>query len=939
MPAQEGQPLLPPPNSGEKTPLLPPPENLEDSLVEATQPSSWLEETRRISEVLENIEGLLEHLPPESLAPPTEDEVFLEGERGPTQLRALESTLLHEGMDQTQQHVYLQTEPGVQVSSAKSTRQHNLARRLVGYIAAGIDNAVHRQGADADEDAASLIGMLTLYEGKLREEGARLGVFEGKETPDEMRQRTQELQQQYGDIIRQTRNVVDFLRRYLVHLGGENVNVRIATTLSTLVPFVLVGEARKGFDFSQTVLWWLRRTSRIDVGRYGEIKGKPQDESLRNESSSFPLAVEFPPGDLASLITRKLTRYAANEKEYHLDDTRTVVVLIWQENTPRYLELPLQWFSQTANLSESAIKIRKLLAQMEKVPAAQLTAEQMEEIYRQSYGKFSDQSPEVRQILHADLAFVLDDVNIMDPQAVMRHKANITGGAAMRETVLLGKRHIDEQGRELYTQAVVKSAHAYRDAQTARQEIAADLENLEALMSARSGGDDFVPEAKISGFSRKWVDAWRIAKPEGGKSGPEEYIGYTEVSREQSQYWLDAVGVLRLWHKERGVKFGLADLFSYMQMLATRSQGCHFVESHEAEVEVAGQLKKSEVLDVAFNALPEEFIKQFDRFAVLYQLKNGDFEEAWREFIETDPKSVELALHTLLRGLPLFVEERKRAKEGRSVVSFISTLAGSVRWIEKIIQFASGKKFMVGEKLAQAVASPDGGMVSVMANIRKLIERLEGEVNWLWFGSANADIYQPFGDQVSRHWGGNTGVSNVPGGGYAFLNRSLSNQAAVPRETEVPSAQAAAQNRLDKIRRFLPEEKRRQSLEEWRRDVQQYEGLIAAGNAEEARGIFPAGTNVDVLIMLIYTVLDGYSGESDLYDPQKETQAQTEEMPLAINYLLRLLALEIPNLAGVIQALQEFQSDPIMQAIPDKQFQEAWAAGFVRQTVQAQRAE
>lgn len=795
--------------------------------------------------------------------------------------------------------------PGKEKKIAFGQQQKKNERRriitLMGTLTQGIADEVSRLDSDVsetvlekriaegiDESATKDLGIIA--------KAGEVATFFWKLLPgNAQRKNEQEIKKNFGaeykSIILELSRRLNYVKRILKHIGGGGVGteLKVAMSFTTLIPFAFLGEMRSKFDLAHKVLWWLNRTSRIYIeDRHGGIgEREPQDEILRSEGSSFPLAAEIPQTDVASILTMKLVRYAENQKEYFLDDGKAHV-LVWKNNAPVRVDVPLGWF---ANYPIEVVKTRieALLREAITLDTSSLSDASMKYLRDKAYGKYSDHDAATKTIFDADLSIVLDDINVDDPNEAMNHPAFLTGGARMRETMIF--RHSGSQD-ELsgITGIVNKFSHTHVDGKKARQMMLHDLEHT-AELSQRVG-----PE--LQSFNA--VGLVKVVETSGVREAAEksqeildvqEFYGVAKVDAQRSNFWINTIGALRKWYEKENLNdppsFGTADIFCLAQMLASRTTGVHFLESKMAMLpskrDGKDTTKEVEVLDVAFNVIPSEYLDIFTELVARVRSSgkaiNGEtIAQAWRELPYSESQITTLRKH-VVEGLKLFVEEKKRAKKSGSTASFMSTLAGGIKQVEKLMQFVSKSGISVGDNITHAVGNPRGGLVSMLADTRGLPERHEDGVNMLWFGSANTDTFT--GTSV-ENWGGVLGISSSSEG-FTFLLRKLESQSKVPPEYyEYNKAfkDQIKQSMYEKVAKIKDLEL--SALPHLLADYEKSQGSAR-------RNFFGSGVNSELIAMDLRRKLE-YFSEGLKIRPEQDAQRQAEDVVIAVEFLLHLLA-------------------------------------------------
>lgn len=807
------------------------------------------------------------------------------------------------------------------------------------------------------------------------------------------------LENRYGSIILETVRRMNTIRERMKYIGEANYNFRMVTSLTTLVPFMLGGEVRQrfsgtevfqNFEFAQKALWWLGRTSRRDViNRRGEIKEDfsqrikkgeiltgvaellktPQDEFLRMEQSSFPLACEIEPMSLGKLLAQKLERYAENKHEYHLDvptsltedgDKDRVKILVWfspdvlrrdvREQLeardgkaaayPRYINVPLAWFDDPGKSFTATNELDRLLMEARDSLDIGLNSYQMDALRTSCYGKFSEQSSIVKdQILQADFSVVVGEMDIHNPREIMENPAFVTGGARMRECVAVNVKRketteddIDHEMPHEFIDTftidglVQKTAHVYVDGLGAKDILLKkDLRKREVPTQIQSlhPADAYLDPKHLN---RELLRNWQpeIELEYFPEETQKEYIGYEKVSREKSQFWIDAVSVLRLI---TGEKFGLADLMSYAQMLSSRTRGSHFLESHTVVVPEDEGDKAYDVLDVAYNVLTDKYLLAFDHYL---RKTAGENQRLTSEDVEIERQKDELKADLLVQ-MRFFKAERALAKQGKSLASYMSTLAGSIKNVEQIMRTVSKNGKVVGELITEAVGNPRGGLISMLADPQRLPVHQAGEPNILWFASANTDVFIPTSEKDNhKSWGGALGISSTPEG-FVFTVRKLGLQSLEPRE------QGVAEARL----RTLLQEKIAEGNNLEGKTLQEIEGLLAeydtltqdifklqrdpnrqSGFDESVKVLYEMQRNLFGNVKDFHTfakilrekVLKPYVNKRQKMQEQSqknartaEVQAQVEDIPKALDFLLTTLAGKLRSMDKLQALVQYFQ--------------------------------
>jgi hypothetical protein len=702
---------------------------------------------------------------------------------------------------------------------------------------------------------------------------------------------------EYKSIMVELTRRLSYVKKRLKYLGGGEVGseLKIALSFTTLIPFALLGELRKKFELAHKTLWWLKRTSRIYVeDRHGGIGEKePQDQSLRNEASSFPLAAEIPQTDVASILTKKLERFAKNKEEYFLNDGMANV-LVWNKNKPMHLHIPLAWFvgPEAVPLSQAKQRVEALLEETLKNQDLGFTNSEVEWLKRQAYGNYSNHSESMKQVFNADIAIVLDGVDVHDPKAVMNHGTFLTAGARVRETLIF--QHEGNDPLRGVNGVVNKFAHTHVDGKTARAMMIQDLEGTAELAQAETTQDltgiDF--STMVSQLDATMIKTMQEERdldeytPETGAQ--REYYGVVQVSKERSQSWIQIIGHLREVYKKENpnnpVSFGTADLFCLAHMLAGRTQSVHFLESRSAKLPVQNKdgtesQKDVEVLDVAFNVIPEQYLQIFNE--VMKRVYRGtfanpteDMKNAWKDLPYTPKELADLREH-LLEGMRQFLEEKVRAKNSNSMASFMSTLAGGIKQVEKLMQYVSETSLSVGQKMTQAVGNPRGGMVSMLAETRSIPTRQENGVNMLWFGSANTDIFM---GSTAENWGGILGVSSNSEGFHFFLRKLLQqSRVSINYYAENKAFQDSLSSAYAKSARL-----KNVTLHTLPDVIREYE------ESSEKDLFFGSGYNHRLIIADLKAKQERFA-QTEAH-PEQDAQRQTEDVVYAMEFLLQLLA-------------------------------------------------
>lgn len=706
---------------------------------------------------------------------------------------------------------------------------------------------------------------------------------------------------EYKSIMLELSRRLSYIKKRLKYIGGGEIGseLKIAMSFTTLIPFALLGELRPKFDLAHKTLWWLKRTSRIYIeDRHGGIgEREPQDQALRSEASSFPLAAEIPQTDVASILTKKLERYAKNKEEYFLNDGKAHV-LVWVKNSPAYIDVPLEWFAgpQAVPLTEAKQRIEALLKEaMENVTTAGLSPADLGWVRKKAYGNYGDQGKTMEKIFDADLAIVLDDVDVHDPKAVMDHKTFLTAGARVRETLIFQHESGTQDLLHGVNGMVNKFSHTRIDGKSARSLMIEDLQGTVEL--SQSTGESGLSEADLKVLVRG-IDldiSEQITQESQSETTSAETIsnredyGVVQVGRARSEAWIKNIGALREWYKKlepnNPVSFGTADLFCVAQMLASRTQNVHFLESRMAQLPVqlpdgTESQRDVEVLDVAFNVLPAEYLDIFSQImSEIHRPSNFPPEqlmaEAWKRMALPPEKLAELRLN-FIEGMRQFLEEKKRAKQSNSMASFMSTMAGGIKQVEKLMQFVSRSSISVGDIMTQAVSSPRGGMVSMLAETRSLPQKQENAVNMLWFGSANTDIY--VGDS-QENWGGVLGVSSNSEG-FSFVLRKLLKQSQVSTEyyAQNKAFQEEAKGMMAKVPKVA-----NLTLAELPFLIAEYE------DSSDKSNFFGGGVRSE-LVYGFLVAREKYYTPKIQSTSEVDTQRQAEDVVFAMEFMLQLLS-------------------------------------------------
>ncbi len=696
----------------------------------------------------------------------------------------------------------------------------------------------------------------------------------------------------YKSIVAELVRRMSNMNRLMKHVSGGPgwSEAKIALSLTTLMPFALLGEVRSKFDLAHKTLWWLRRTSRQYIeGRYGSIgEREPQDQLLRSEASSFPLAVEVPRTDVASILVKKLERYAQKQEEYFLTDG-TVRVLVWERNAPSYLTIPLEWFSDPALTREDLrVRVDALLQKQQQLEKTPLSDQAMLQLRDEAYGKYSDHTKEAQQVFQADIALVLDRVNVHDVQAVMRHPAFLTAGARVRETLIFERDPEERDPLRGVTALANKFAHTHIDGKKAKEMLMSDLDGVGALAyTPAPPPKPFATESLVNALdpqTQQNLERSAAVREQANWSEAElEHFGHAVVGRERSLDWIHLIGAFRSFYKENtsdALSFGTADIFAYAHLLASKTTGMHFLESRQLSPEEQKQVgaQQSEVLDVAFNVIPEWYLDIFSQCMEKIPQGSRDAKQqmarVWQEGGITEAQKNELREH-FLAGLALFLEEKKRAKQSDSFASFMSTLAGGLKQVEKLMQLVSQSRVSVGDLITKAIGNPRGGLVSMLAQTREVPKHQENGMNMLWFGSANSDNYIGTSNN-QENWGGALGIGESSDG-FVFLVRKVAAQ--VRESLDLSQYEKENKHFAFLLTSYLQKSNvSKISLRDLPAILSQYEQLPTSQKAD-----FFGDVNHAVVYRLLLPWREKYFAVL-------QTQRQAEQTIFAVEFLLQLLA-------------------------------------------------